>query len=155
MSDEGSQYIGYLSHPSLGEEPVRGRIRFIQWRFRFESEAMTREIPLPRMQIEVESEEEERICFFDVMEPDWRIRTVGGEILGERALMQQAHTRNQLQQFHSAPDFRRRIKLIGVFIASFAVICLLCSMALSVMVRTLVRRVPPSWEQKLGDDTMK
>jgi predicted Zn-dependent protease len=155
VSEERPEFFGYITHPSLGEEPVQGRIRFIQWRLRFESETVAREIPLTRTQIEVEQAEEERICFYDSRDPEWRIHIIGAEILAERPLLQQAHTRNQIHALQAAPELKRRLKLIAGFVAGFAVFCLIGSVALGAMVRVLVNRVPPQWEQQLGDEAMK
>jgi Zn-dependent protease with chaperone function len=155
VSGVQSEFIGYVSHPSLGEGQFRGVIRFVQWRLRFENESVTHELPLTRVVIDVESEDEERICFYDPNDPDWRICTPDTDILAHRTLLQQAHTRNQIRQLQSAPDFKRRLKLIGGFAAGFVVLCLLGSLALGVMVRILVHRVPPEWEAKLGADVMK
>ena len=155
MSEERSEFIGYAAHPSLGDEPAQGKIRFVQWKLRFETETFSREIPLTRMQIEVESAEEERICFSDPQDPEWKIYTFGAEILHERPLLQQPHTRNQIAKLQSAPELKRRLKLIAGFAVGFAAVCLIGSLALGIMVRILVHRVPREWEQELGDESMK
>ncbi len=155
MSERPSEFIGHATHPSLGEEPVVGKLRFVQWRLRFESETVTHEIALTRVRIELETADEERISFYDPRDPDWRIFTVDADILSQRPLLQQPHTRNQIRRFQSAPEFKRRLKLIGGFALGFAVICFLGSVVLGLMVQALVHRVPPQWEQQLGDEAMK
>ncbi len=134
---------------------MRGKISFFNWRLRFQAENVTREIPLTRVKIELDSAEDEQISFFDPNDREWRIYTFGLEILNERPLRQQVHTRNQLRKFQSKGDFTRKLKLIGAFVAMFAVLCLIGSFVIGLMVTALVHRVPPQWEQSIGEDVMK
>ena len=155
MSEERSEFIGYVSHPSLGEEPARGRLVLIQWRLRFEAENLTFEIPVTRLRIERDQDDPTQFWFFDPQNPGWRIYTFGEEILSASCLLQQPNTRNQIRALQAGRDLRRRLKLTFGFLAGFAALCLVGSMALGFMVRAIVQRVPPKWEQKLGDDAMK
>ena len=46
MTEPKTSFEGWVSHQSLGEEVVWGRIVFVGWRLRFESDTVTREVPL-------------------------------------------------------------------------------------------------------------
>jgi Zn-dependent protease with chaperone function len=155
VSEERLEFIGYVSHPSLGEEPVRGRLVLVQWRVRFEAEAVTFEIPVTRLRIERDEADPTQLWFSDPQNPAWRIYTFGEEILDANPLLQQPNTRNQIRELQSGRELKRRLKLTFGFVAGFAGLCLAGSMLLGMMVRALVHRVPSKWEQKLGDDAMK
>ena len=73
MSEGSLAFEGYVSHPSLGEEAVPGRIVFAFFRLRFESEAVTLEMPLSRLLIEKGGKGDERIFFSDPEQPDWSV----------------------------------------------------------------------------------
>ena len=153
MSGAPSTFGGYASHPSLGEEPVPGTIVFEYWRLRFGSESMALEVPLTRLGIDMDKESG-RIDFYDPQQPDLVIYTLDEEILKHPALLQQAHTRRQIEALQSADELKRRLKLTGLFLVGFAVLAVVVSTLLGVMVRSLVAAVPPQWEQELGDNVM-
>ena len=143
-----------MSHPSLGEEVVWGRIVFEGWRLRFESETVTREVPLVRLRIETDEAAEGGIVFSDPNDPEWLIHTLDQEILAQGSLLQQPHTRSQIEDLQSGKELARRLKITGVFMAGFALLALVVSMLMGLMVRSLVARVPVEWEQQLGDKVM-
>ncbi len=130
---------------------ARGSIVFEGWRLRFESPAMTLEIPLTRLQIELGESPWGNIHFRDPQAPDWSIQTFDTEILDHRSLLQQSHTRNQIRQFQSYAELKRRLKITLWFFAGFALTAAMVSLLLGLMVRSLVARIPPEWEQELGD----
>jgi beta-barrel assembly-enhancing protease len=147
-------FEGYVSHPSFGEEVVWGRIVFEGWRLRFESETVIREVPLVKLRLGWDEQAEGGIVFCDPDDPEWLIHTLDQQILAQGPLMQQPHTRHQIRELQSGGELVRRLKLIGVFLAGFAVLALVVSMLMGWMVRSLVARVPVAWEQELGDKVM-
>jgi predicted Zn-dependent protease len=154
MTDHSSAFEAYVTHPSLGDEVVWGRIVFEGWKLRFESAQVTREIPLVRVRIERDDSETGGIAFSHPDDTEWVFHTLDESILAHGPLLQQPHTRHQIQALQSGPELKRRLKIVGAFLAGFALVALLVSMAMGLIVRSLVARVPPEWEQKLGDEVM-
>jgi hypothetical protein len=62
MSEAKQSFEGYVTHPSLGEEVVWGRIGFEGWRLRFESERVIREVLLVRLRIARDESAEGGLC---------------------------------------------------------------------------------------------
>lgn len=154
MREDKQALEGWVSHPSLGEEAVWGRIVFVGWRLRFESDTVTREVPLVKLRIERDEAAEGGIVFCDPDHSEWLFHTLGQKILERGPLLQQAHTRNQIRELQGGKELARRLKITGAFLAGFAVLALVVSMLMGMMVRSLVARVPAEWEQELGDEAM-
>ncbi len=154
MAEDNRTFEACVSHPSLGDEVVWGRIVFEGWRLRFESERITFEIPLVKLQIEREGPEASAIDFRDPGQPDWVIHTLDEEILEHGPLLRQPHTRNQIGALQGGKELKRRLKITGAFLAGFALVALVVSMLMGIMVRVLVARVPVEWEQQVGDKAM-
>jgi Zn-dependent protease with chaperone function len=154
LTADRSVFEGYVSHPSLSEEVVWGRIFFEGWRLRFESDTVTREVPLVKLRLERDELAEGGIVFSDPDDPEWLIHALDQEILAQGPLLQQPHTRSQIRDLQSGKELARRLKITGAFLAGFAVLALVVSMLMGLMVRVLVARVPVAWEQELGDKVM-
>ena len=154
MTEDRPAFNGWVSHPSLGEEVVWGRIVFEGWRLRFESERVTREVLLVKLRIARDEAVEGGIVFCDPEHPEWLIHTLDQRILQQGPLLQQPHTRNQIAELEGGKELARRLKIVGAFLAGFALLALVVSMLMGVMVRSLVARVPVEWEQELGDSAM-
>ena len=133
---------------------MRGRIVFEGWRLRFESERVIREVPLVKLRIARDEAVEGGIVLCDPEHPDWLIHTPDERILQASPLRQQPHTRNQIAELEGGKELARRMKIVGAFLAGFALLALVVSMLMGVMVRSLVLRVPAEWEQELGDSVM-
>ncbi len=154
MKEAPSPFEAYVSHPSYVDEVVWGRIIFEGWRLRFESEQVTLEIPLVKLRIEKDESAAGAIAFHDPDRAEWVIHTPQAEILEHESLRKQPHTRNQIRALHSGQELKRRLKLIGFFMAGFALVALAVTMLMGLMVRSLVARIPLEWEQELGDKVM-
>ena len=122
---------------------------------RFESDALTLEIPLPRLQMQISESEDGGIYFCDAEQPDWSIVTFDTDVLRQTPLLQQVQTRNQIREFRSRGELKRRLKITLYFVAGFALVAIIVSMLLGYMVRALVAKVPVEWEQELGDTLMQ
>ena len=155
MQEDSSTYGAYALHASLGTEAVPGRIVFANWRLRFESGQAVYEIPLTRLQIARDEDAGGRIDFSDPQQPDCSLYTFDADVLKDRSLRQQACTRRQIEAIQAPAELKRRLKLTAAFMAAFAVVAVAVSMLMGAMVRLLVARVPPAWEQELGDSLMK
>jgi predicted Zn-dependent protease len=154
MTEAKTAFEAWVSHPNLGEEVVWGRIVFVGWRLRFESDTVTREVPLVNLRIERDEAADGGIVFCDPDHAEWSFHTLDQEILERGPLLQQAHTRNQIRELQGGKELARRLKITGAFLAGFAVLALIVSMLMGMMVRSLVARVPAEWEQELGDEAM-
>ena len=152
MTEGMAAYEACISHPSVGE--VWGRIVFVGWRMRFESDAVMREIPLVKLRIERDPAGQGGIAFCDPDYPDWVIGTPDEAILGHESLQQQPHTRNQIRALYGGRELKRALKITGIFLGGFALVALIVSLLLGWMVRSLVARIPVEWEQELGEKLM-
>jgi len=140
-------------HPDFGNEVVDGEIFFVGWSLRFRAGNVTLEIPFGRLVTEVE-EGEDRIVFTDPEQPELKIICADPSLLNCRALPQVERIREQLTARLSRRELTRRLKIVGYFFAGCGLIVWLCTLALSLMVRAIVARVPPEWEAKVGADIL-
>jgi Zn-dependent protease with chaperone function len=154
LSEHKPGFVAHASNPHQGTEAVAGKIIFDRWRLRFESSAVTLEIPLTRLEIEVGEPGEGGVCFSDPELAGWTICTFEADILKAGPLLQQSHTRHQIKEFQSHGDLNRRLKITLGFMVGFAVVAFMVSVLMGMMVRSLVASIPPKWEQELGDGRM-
>jgi Zn-dependent protease with chaperone function len=165
-------FAAYACHASLGDQPATGTISFDGWRLRFESAAvplahpmgegsgeragLVLEIPLVRLEIELaEGDGDGCVYFRDPQLPDWSLHTFDQNILEQRPLLQQTHTRNQIRAARGRGELKRALKITAAFIAGFALIAMFTSIFMGIMVRSLVAKIPQEWEQELGDKVMQ
>jgi predicted Zn-dependent protease len=154
MTPATSSFEGCVTHPSLGDEAVGGRIVFEGWKLRFESESVMLAIPLVRLRIEREESGAAGIAFCDAQDPEWVVHVPQEEILEQAPLLQQPHTRGQILALQSGADLKHRLKVIGVFLAGFATLAMVASSLMGMMVSTVVARIPVEWEKDFGDKVM-
>lgn len=150
VSEAPSVFAAYAAHPSLGEDPARGRLFFQAWRLKFESTRVKLEMPLTRLEIDVDRSEGIRVKFSEAQQPDWLVYTFDSAVLASPALLQQVHTRRQVEALQGGAELNRRLKLTLGFLAGFALVALVASLLMGVMVRSLVARIPAEWEHQLG-----
>ncbi len=136
-------------HPDFGNEVVTGEIFFVGWSLRFRAGNVTLEIPFDRLATEVE-EGEDRIFFTDPEQPELKIICADPSLLNCRSLPQVERIREQLTARLSRRELTRRLKIVGYFFAACGLIVWLCTVALGLMVRAVVARVPPESEAKVG-----
>jgi len=154
LTEDRPAFEGYVSHPSLGDEAVPGRLTFAFFRLRFESEAATVEMPVSRLLIDKGEGRDELIYFSDPEQPGWSISTYDTNILNHALLHQQPHTLRQIRAMYSGRELSGRVKatfgvLIGFVLAAFIV-----WMLMGLMVRAVVAHVPAEWERELGDSVV-
>jgi len=122
---------------------------------RFTSDSNDIEIPLTRLRIELAPLPRKHVVFSDPQRPEWSVFTFDLRVLDCRPLLQQTATGQQIRQFRAAGELKRALVVTSSFVAGFAVLALAASMLMGLMVRSLVSKVPPAWEKKLGDEAMK
>jgi len=152
MSDGAPSFLAHATHPSLGDEPADGRISLDRWLLRFQTSQCSVEIPLNQLQIDLGESGE--ILLTDPDQPDWLIYTLDSRLLHHHALLQQSQTRAQIKILKRKADASRRVKVTVWCLAGFAALAMLAYSAMGLLVRILVARVPPQWEQKVGDEAM-
>lgn len=136
-------------HPELGNEVVNGEIFFVGWVLHFRAGDVQLEIPFDRLVTETE-EGDERIFFTDPEQPELKIMTPGPELLKSHVLPQVERIRQQLSVELSRREVTRRLKIVGYFVGASLLIVWLGMASLGLMVRSIVKRVPPEWEAQLG-----
>ena len=152
VSEGQGTFIAHATHPSLGEEVAEGRVDVNMWRLRFEGTSNPIEIPLNHL--EIETGENGEIYFSDSQAQDLVIYTFDARILQAQALSRHAHTRPQIRALRSQDDLKRRLRITGWCLGGFAGMALIVTVAMGFIVKALVARVPPQWEQKLGNDRL-
>jgi Zn-dependent protease with chaperone function len=145
-------YLGRATHPSLGEDPVDGRISVDRWQLHFQSEQASIQIPLTRLQIE--AGEAGEILFSDAQQPDWLVYTLDSRLLKERVLLQQSSTRAQVRFLRRQDETGKRVKITAWCLGGFVAAAMIVFLLAGLFIRVLVARVPPEWEKKMGDETM-
>ncbi len=140
-------------HPDFGNELVNGEIFFVGWSLRFRSGDVTLEIPFDRLMTEIE-DGEDRLFFTDPEQPELKIITADPSLLNCRSLPQIERIREQLTARLSRRELTRRLKIVGYFFAGCGVIAWLGTVAVGLMVRAIVARVPPEWETQAGAEFM-
>jgi Zn-dependent protease with chaperone function len=144
-------FVAHASHPGFGEQAVDGRIGFDRWHMHFESEFGTFQIPISQLQIHQAKGKGEPIYFTDPGQPDLWIYTFDTRVLRLRTLLDAAQTRVQLKEMRSAGEAKRNIKITVGILVSCVVIAVVATASVRLMVRALVSRIPPKFEQDLGD----
>jgi beta-barrel assembly-enhancing protease len=152
LKEETPAYVAEAYNVKLGTEPVGGQLTLERLRLQFISEQVRIEIPLGRLQIQKDDAEGERICFSSAEQPDWVICTSDSHILRHAYLQQQPHTRDQIRAFGATNEIKRRVTLTLSVIGGFALIAVLISALTGIAVRAALKRIPPEWEQQVGND---
>lgn len=151
MTGANQTFEAHASHPSLGNEVATGSIFMDRWTFHFQSDVATLEIPMARLQASFGEREDERIYFSDPAQPEWSIFTTDQSILENRCLADHSAVRGQLGRVAGRRELSRRLIITGWVMGACVAAAWLGSAATSLMVRSLVARIPPEMEQKLGD----
>jgi Zn-dependent protease with chaperone function len=152
MNPGDPSFLAHATHPSLGEEPVDGRISVDRWQISFLSDQASIQIPLNRLQIE--PGEAGEILFSDPEQPDWLVYTLDNRLLKQHALLQHSSCRTQIRFLRRQDDTSRRMKITAWCLAGFVATAMIVFLLAGVFVNVLVSRVPPEWEKKMGDEAM-
>lgn len=151
MSGTSHGFDAGLFHPELGNEVVNGTIFIEAEELAFRSDATTITIPIAQLIIEW-GEDEGRIYFRNPEVPDMRIFTEDASILDAPVGGQPGFIRNKLERSATRREVFRRLRMVGYVVAACAFLGWLGLCATHFMVRSLVARMPPKWEQQFGDE---
>jgi len=151
LTGANQTFEAHAIHPSLGNEVATGIVFMDRWTFHFQSDVARVEIPMARLQASFGEGEDERIYFSDPKQPDWNVFTTDQSVLENRCLADNSSVRDQLGQVAGRRELSRRLVITGWVLGACVAMAWLGSVATSVMVRSLVARIPPEMEQKLGD----
>src|ERR1043166_1082643 len=142
MSADQSGYVAQATYPSLTSEVAIGRIHVDRWRLKFESETFTAEIPITQLEINTAQGENEGVYFSDPNQPGLEICTFEPSVLRDNALTTHTHTRAQIKEMQSRGETSRTLKITLCCLAGVVVAAILATMAVGLMVRLLVARIP-------------
>jgi Zn-dependent protease with chaperone function len=134
-----------LFHPDLGSEPVGGRIWVGRMQLRFQSEAVSLDIPVATLEVEFENASQ-GIFFNDTRRPEVKIFTRDQSILRHPAI--RSHPR--VAAVLGRRELTRALRLTLYFAAGCALVMWLGALAMSAMARAIAARIPMEWEQKIG-----
>ena len=137
--------------PRLGHEAVEGEIEVDSRRLCFHAEAVELEIPLPRLTFAVAPGAEERLCFGDRDEPGCKIFTTDVAVLDQPALARLENIESQWRALRTRRAVVQRLTLTAWVLGACVLLGWLATVASGVMIRSLLARVPPTWERELGD----
>jgi beta-barrel assembly-enhancing protease len=154
LNTTGRGYKACLFHPKLGNVAVEGRIHIERLALRFQSSEITDEIPMDRVAVGME-EDGERVCIRDRSRPGLMILTPDPSILENRSFAPARQLRAEVNAMATRREISRRLRIVLYFVIGCVVVTALGSWATSVMVRLLVARVPPTWEQEFGDSQIR
>ena len=150
MNRTAHSHVAELFHPGLGNEVVKGRI-FIELRgLRFDSDMATVEIPVEQLTVEL-GDGDDRIYFRDRKISGLRIFTTDESVL-DTVIGGSGTIRNHLERVATRREIVRRLRIMGYALAVCVLLGWLGVLATHFMVFSLVNRVPPDWEQKIGDE---
>lgn len=151
MNTPGAIFEACAFNPILGNESIAGRIVVERWVFRFESETVVMEVPFNRLHVRVGEGTDERLYFQDVAQPEWEIITADFSILEQPAIAIIDGIGARLNAEASRNELWRRLRLLGYVLGVGILLVWLSQVALSLMVRSLVAKLPPELEQEIGD----
>jgi beta-barrel assembly-enhancing protease len=151
LTEDIPTFVAHACHPNFGDQAVEGRIGFDRWNMHFESEYGTFQIPISQLQIHKANGKGEPIYFADPAQPDLSMYTFDARVLRLRTLLDGAQTRVQLNAMRKQGEAKRNVKITVGFLVGCLVVALVANASLKLMVRVLVARIPPKFEQDMGD----
>ena len=154
MDFSGQAFEAGAFNPNFANEVVPGRIVADRSHFHFQSESLSLDIPLTRLCARLGEGEDDRIYFSDAENLEWEIFTNDERILDHPAITIGSNVRSQLSAEATRREVKRRWRALGYVVGVCALVIWLGQLAVSVMVRAVVARLPPRVEQEIGDSMM-
>lgn len=142
-----------LFRPEFGNEVVHGKIFVDRKTVRFVAEGFSEEIPTDLVKVTLEKNSQ-RVCFTDPRRPESQIYTPDHSVLAHPTVGQCEAIWLQVAGPLGHRELWRRLRITAYFLASCLLLVMIASWAFGAMVRSVAKRVPSSWEQKFGDETL-
>jgi Zn-dependent protease with chaperone function len=152
LSADNQSYEADVSHPSLGEEAVPGRVTLSQFALRFQSESVNIEIPFSHLLIPPgENKLTDDLIFRDARDPDWAVRLPDCGILEHRVFSSVALLRSRVHAIAGRRAYLKALLVTVGFFAAALAIGLSVSWVGHHLVMFAVSRVSPQTEKDIGD----
>ena len=150
MNGNAHGYAADLFHPGLGNEVVKGQIFVNSQMLSFQSDTITFAIPLDHLIVESGDADDGRIYFRDRKSPEVRISTGDQSVLNAESRL----LWHQLERQVTRREVFRRLRIIAYAGLGCFLIGWLGVQATHLMIRSLVAKVPPKWEQSAGEEAI-
>lgn len=144
-----------MVNPDFGSETIAGILIADRWRVFFQSATIAWEIPLEQLEIKLGRGKDPQVHFQDRRRPGVSIFTPNDSVLECTPFGQSRYVRNQLKTVLGRRELIRRLRVTFYFFIGCGLAAWLASLAAGVMVRSLVREIPVTWETKLGNSLMQ
>jgi beta-barrel assembly-enhancing protease len=151
-------YQSYEAHafaPDPGQEPIEGEIFFTARSMTFRSGEAMIDIPLSELSVEFDNSGQGRVILRQSSEGGWTIATHDTAVLECRSVPQIAEVASQLESQLTRREISRRIKMVVIFFAGAVLVLWLGMVAVGVMVRSIVAKVPPEVESRMGSESLE
>ena len=149
VNETGQAISAYMFLPELGNEVVPGTIALDRTGLHFNSELYHEEIPASHLLTEWD-ESDDKIFFKDTTRLELNIYTLDQSVLEHPVLPQLMELRQKVGDARGRSQLTRSLRITLWFLAACILVTCLGSWATSLMVRSLVARVPPEWERNFG-----
>ena len=155
MSSGQPSFEAHCFYSDLGTRVMTGSVFFTGRDFCFQSSDFSADIPFERLVVKLGEGDDERMFFSDSRQPGLQIVTPDQSLLLCRDHPQIAQIRKCLEAGLTRRELWMRSRLIVYFVAAGVLILWLGMIVTSAMVRSIVARVPKSWEQEIGEAALK
>jgi Zn-dependent protease with chaperone function len=155
LSEPINSFEAQAFNPNVSNVMFSGEIVVDRWAFRFQSPDVNLEIPLPRLKARTGEGDDDRIIFSDPVQAGWEIYTLDERVLEHPGLVASNTVREQLTNEASKRELKKRLKQLAYAVGVCVLLVWLGQIAVSMMVRSLIARIPPKLEQQLGDEGME
>jgi predicted Zn-dependent protease len=142
-----------LFRPEFGNEVVHGKIFIDRDTVRFVAEGFSEEIPANLVKVTLEKDGS-RVYFTDPRRPESQIFTPDLSILENPATWKCETIRSQVTSTLGHRELMRRLRITAYFLVACVLVVMIASWIFGAITRSVARRVPASWEQKFGEETL-
>ncbi len=149
MNPTNQGFEASLFQPENGDEPIGGQLLVGRSQLQFQSSARSLEIPFLHLDIEFE-QGGPGMFFSDATRPDVRLYAVNPAILRRPGIKSLPQVASHLAR----RELTRALRVTLYFAAGCVLAVWLGSLAMRAMASAIVARVPMSWEQKMGGETI-
>ena len=137
-------------HPTLGETSAGGQLVTTGESLRFESDSVKVELAFAGLKIELGGHNNQHVFFHHPQAAGWTISTPDKEILNEPHFHKRTQLRQQIEAILEREEGLRRLRVTVVALLVFAIVSATLFVLSGALLRLMVNRVPPVFEQKVG-----